>query len=367
MTTRPILLPFAAALAIAAGTARAGAPLYHLSVVAAPDASSIQVLDINDAGQLVGQYLDADFNAQAAFWDADGTAHALGLPGVGDGIAYAINNHGQIVGSFMDYVNPTAGLLWNAETPDVSTNLSDDPDVNVSPQDINDAGVVVGGFGQPAHSRAFVWTPDGGLVDYGVADESVEFEQAHWSAVNASGKLVGGWNVHSSDIHATVGMVGTPAVLPMSDMAAQFASSAVAVNTTGIAVGVGLAADAPMLVPVVFAADGNFSEIPGATLDQGNGCAAAINDSGVIVGSAGIGTASGCAPGRRAWVYRDGVVHDLYDIVDDHGPFASFQIARAVNASGAIVGMGLTADGDVASFMLTPILTDAIFVDGFDD
>jgi len=370
MTARPLrrspLLPLAIAIAFAAASASAGTPLYHLRVVTAPDASSVQALDINDAGQLVGQYLDADFNGQAAFWDADGTVHALGLPGMGDGIAYAINNHGQIVGSFMDYVNPVAGLLWNAATPDVSTNLSSDPDVNVSPQDINDDGVVVGGFGLPAHSRAFVWTAGTGLVDYGVADETVEFEQASWSAVNASGKLVGGWNVHSSDIHATTGTVGTPAVLPMSDMAAEFASRATSVNAAGIAVGLGLAVDTPDLVPVMFAADGSFGAIPGATLDQVSGCAAAINDSGVIVGSAGIGSASGCAPGMQAWVYRDGTVYDLYDVVDDHADFASFQIARAINAAGEIVGTGRTADGNVASFVLTPIRGDGIFADGFD-
>jgi uncharacterized membrane protein len=359
------LAALAAALA-ACATAAAGTPLYHLTVVAAPDASSIQAVDINDAGQMVGGYLDADFNGRAAFWDTDGSVHALGLLGTGDGFAYAINNHGQIVGTFMDYVNPAVGLLWDATTPDQSTNLSSDPSVNVSPEDINDDGVVVGGFGLPAHSRAFVWTQATGLVDYGVEDESVEFEQARWSAVNATGKLVGGWNVHSSDIHATVGTVGTAVVLPMSDMTTQYPSSAVGVNASGVAVGVGLAESHPDLVPVVFAEDGTFSEIPGATLDQVSGCAAAINDSGVIVGSAGIGTASGCAPGMQAWVYRDGTVYNLYDVVDDPGIFTSFQIGRAINTSGVILGAGITSDGSTASFVLTPIESDAVFADGFD-
>ena len=363
---RPLRLPLAAALALATGSAVAGTPLYHLTVIEAPDANTIQVADINDAGQIVGQYLDADFNRCAVLWDAAGTPHVLGLPGMGDGSASAINNQGQIVGSFSDYVNGTAGLLWDAATPDVAIDLSGDPGINVAPTDISDAGAVVGGFGSGSNTRAFVWTQSTGFVDYGLNDETVNFEQARWLGVNTAGKLVGNWNVHSSDIHATVGTVGTPAVLAMSDMAAEFPSVATHINNAGVAVGLGLALDTPSLVPVVFAEDGTFSEIPGATLDMGNGCAASINDNGVIVGSAGIGTASGCAPGQKAWVYRDGTVYDLYEVVDDHADFTSFQIGRAINSAGVIVGTGKIAGGGTASFMLTPIVADNIFADGFD-
>ena len=362
----PAVHPLACAVTLLlAAPCAAGTPLYHLEVLAAPGASSVQASDINDAGQVVGQYLDADFNGRAALWEADGRVHELGVPGLGDTQAQAINNAGQVVGFFIDYVNPVAGLLWEAASPAAWTRLGGD-DVNVSPEDISDSGVVVGGFGLPAQSRAFVWTAGTGLVDYGVADPGVEFQQARWSAVNGAGKLVGHWNVHSSDIHATVGEVGTPAVLPMGPMSTQFPSVATAVNASGVAVGVGLAVDEAVLVPVVFDDAGSFSEIPGATLDQGNGCAAAINDAGVIVGSAGIGTASGCVPGMKAWVYRDGQVHDLYEVVDDPGIFASFQIARAINRDGVIVGSGRTADDQVASFVLTPIATDPVFADGFD-
>jgi uncharacterized membrane protein len=366
-TTLPRLrLAALAAVLSACASATAGTPLYHLTVVTAPGANTIQAQDINDAGQIVGRYLDQDFNSHAALWDADGSVHALGLPGQGDGYAYAINNQGQIVGSFLDYVNPAAGLLWDAGTPDQSVNLSSDPNVNVTPEDINDAGVVVGGFGLPAQSRAFVWTSATGLVDYGLQDPAMEFQQARWASVNASGKIVGNWNQHSSNIHATVGQVGTAAVLSMGDMSAAFPSVALGVNASGVAVGLGLAVDAPNLVPVVFADDGSFSAIPGATLDQANGCAAAINDSGVIVGSAGIGTASGCVPGAKAWVYRDGTVYDLFNVVDDPGVFTSFQRGISINASGVIVGTGRTADNGIASFVLTPILADAIFANGFD-
>jgi uncharacterized membrane protein len=348
------------------GQAIAAAPLYHLTVLTVPDATTIQVQDINDAGQTVGRYLDAEFNAHAALWDADGTVHTLGQPGMGDAAADAINNLGQIVGTFNDYQNPQVGLLWDASTPNQSAPIGTDPSVYVTPRDINDAGIVAGGFGLPAQERAFVWSTQTGLVDYGIQDTGVEFQQARWSALNNAGKLVGHWNQHSSNIHATFGQVGTAAVLPMSDMTEEFASVATALNASGVTVGVGLAATTPKLVPVVFAADGTYSEIAGATFDLGNGCAAAINDSGVIVGSAGIGTASGCVPGSKAWVYRDGAVHDLFDVVDDHGIFTSFQIGLAINAAGVIVGMGRTADNDVASFVLTPIVSEVIFADGYD-
>jgi len=324
------------ALVSASLAAHAGAPLYHLSVLSAPNASFILAQDINDSGQIVGGYLDQNFNGRAAVWDADGSVHELApLLEPGDSSAHAINNQGQIVGTFQDAVNPIAGVLWSANAPDQPpTNLGSDPNVFVSPNDINDAGVVAGGFGLPAAERAFVWSAATGLVDYGVENPDVEFEQARWLAVNASGKLVGHWNVHSSDIHAVVGQVGTPAVLAMGDMSTQFPTSATAVNASGVVVGVGLAVGAPDLVPIVFADDGTFTAIPGATLDQANGCAAAINDGGVIVGSAGIGTASGCAPGSKAWVFRDGTVYDLFDVVDDPGIFTSFQIGRAINAEG---------------------------------
>ncbi len=362
----PRLLPSALAAALFCADAGAGAPLYHLSVLTVPDGGGTQATDVNDAGQVVGNYMDAEFNARAVVWDADGTAHPLGVPGQGDVYAYAINNSGQIVGSFLDYVNPVAGLLWNAATPQQSTPLHDEPDVNVSPADINDAGVVVGAFGVPAQSRAFVWTADGGLVDYGVQDPDVEFQQAQWAAVNASGKLVGHWNVHSSTIHATGGQVGTPAVLSLGSMSETYPTIATALNDAGTVVGLGLAAEAPVLVPVVFDENGSYTEIPGAVLDQESGCASAINAEGVIVGSAGIGSASGCVPGLKIWVHRDGTVYDLLEVVDDPGPFVSLHSAAAINAHGVIVGFGRDADDNLAGFVLTPIQSDAIFADGFD-
>ena len=366
MTIRSTATTLAAALALAWIPAQAGTgPLYHLTVLSAPDATGVTVEDINDAGQIVGSYSDQDFVRHPALWDATGL-HELARPDGTEvsGIAYAINNSGQIVGSSDDFVVPTQGLLWDATTPDQFTVLNDDSGAGVRPNDINDAGFVAGGFGTP--SRAFVWSEETGLVDYGVQDPNVEDQQARWSAINTSGTLIGYWNQHVSNLHATIGEVGTPAVVGMGGASDENPTNAVGVNDAGVAVGLGLAVSSPNLVPVVFGSDGSYSEIAGATLDQENGSAIAINNAGIIVGTAGIGTANGPVPGLQAWVYRDGVAYDLFLVVDDTGDFTRFANAVAINASGVIVGTGRLPDDSVASFVLTPIQPDAIFASGFE-
>jgi len=358
---------FAAAFVIAfASSAHAGAPLYHLTPLTVPDATSVTVIDINDAGQAVGLFTDAGFVRHAVLWDANGW-HELALPGDGtgdvDGIARAINNQGQIVGTSDDFVVPTQGLLWNASTPDAFTVLNDDSGAGVNPNDINDDGVVVGGFGFP--SRAFVWTPADGLVDYGIEDPNVPDQQARWTSITDSGKIMGFWNEHVSNIHATIGAVGTPAVLGLGGDSDVQRTSAIGMSPSGVAVGLG-SLDMSILVPVLFADDGSFTAIEGATLDQENGSAIAINDAGVIVGTAGIGTANGPVPGMKAWVHRDGTTYDLFEVVDDTTGFTRFANGVAVNASGVIVGTGRDAGDNIISFMLTPIATDVVFADGFD-
>ena len=365
LSTRPLAATLAAILGVASWSAEAGTPLYHLTVLSVPDATAVTAKDINEAGQIVGTYSDQDFVRHAVLWDAQGW-HELALPdGVEvNGIATAINNSGQIVGTSDDFVVPTIGLLWNAATPDQFTVLDETATVGVSPNDINDDGVVVGGFGVP--SRAFVWTSANGLVDYGIQDPNVEDQQARWSAINATGTLIGYWNQHVSNIHATIGEVGTPAVLGMGGLSDEFPTNAVGLNNAGVAIGLGLSETVADLVPVVFSSDGNYTEIAGATLDQTDGSAIAINDAGVIVGTAGIGTANGPVPGLQAWVYRDGVAYDLYTVVDDTAGFARFANAVAINEAGVIVGTGRLADDSVASFVLTPIQPDAVFANGFD-
>jgi hypothetical protein len=115
-------------------------------------------------------------------------------------------------------------------------------------------------------------------------------------------------------------------------------------------------------VPVVYAADGSASAVPGATVDLPAGQALGINDAGIIVGRADdFGTLT-----FKAFVAIDGTSYDLYEQVDDTANFDYFLTAKAVNASGTIGGVARFGDLQVGSYVLTPIADDGIFGDGFD-
>ena len=353
------------------GCAYAGdPPLYHLTILGVPGATNVVVKDINNAGQAVGTYQDSGFVSHAVLWDSTGW-HELAIPAGAEvlGVAYAINDAGQIVGTADDYMT-LRGLLWNAAAPDQYTVIGDGSALQVQPNGISETGVVVGSVrlqqGVPNH--AFVWQESTGLVDYGLQDPTMldPDQNARWTAVNSAGRIVGNWYTQSSNIHATVGQVGTVAVLSMSSMTESLPSYPAAVNEAGISVGVGLDPATSKLVPVIFAVDGTFTRIPGAILDQVNGAALDINAAGVVVGSAGIGTQSGPGLGLKAWVWRDGTIHDLFDVVDDTGGLMSFRGGVAINDHGVIVGNARNASDATTSFMLTPILADPVYANGFD-
>ncbi|SFN22512.1 hypothetical protein SAMN05216289_108125 [Dokdonella immobilis] len=369
--SRYLLTLLSLTLTALCGCALAGSPpLYHLTRLEVPGAWSVTVKDINNVGQAVGTYQDQDFVSHAVLWD-DAGWHELAIPAGAEvlGIAYAINDAGQIVGTADDFMT-LRGLLWNAATPDQYTVIGDGTALQVQPNGISENGVVVGSvrWQQGVPNHAFVWQDSTGLVDYGLQDPTMldPDQNARWSDVNSAGRIVGNWYTQSSNVHATVGQVGSVAVQSMSDMTESLPSFPAAINEAGLSVGVGLDPATAKLVPVIFSLDGTFTQIPGAILDQVNGAALDINAAGVIVGSAGIGTQSGPGLGLKAWVWRDGTIHDLFDVVDDTGGLTSFRGGTAINDLGVIVGNGRDASDAPASFMLTPILVDPVFVDGFD-
>jgi probable HAF family extracellular repeat protein len=366
----PLICRLAAiALVAPCAAAFAAAPSYHIEALEIPGALDVYARDINDAGQIVGYYIDANGINRAFLYDANGP-HTLAVPTSDttevDSSAAAINDLGQIAGSIQFFGESSPGALWDAADPSTFTLITgESAAIALESEGINNDGVVVGlkanrETGEAFHG--FTWTKSGGLVDYGTTNTSDPSINASWSAINDAGQLVGVWNYQFAPMHAAIGMLGTPAMLPMSPAADAVESAAMAINAAGVRVGYMDVDGSGNRVPVVFDASGEASAIEGATLGLPTGQALGINDAGVIVGRADdFATLS-----FKAFVAIDGVAYDVLDVADGDAGFPYLLTAQAVNASGVIVGIGRIGDFDVGSYILTPLASDVIFAGGFD-
>jgi len=357
------LVPAFVLLAPMASIAGAQAPHYHLTQITIPGASDVFVADINNAGQAVGYYADADFEDQAFLFDGT-TVFTLPRPADRmDGFATAINELGQIVGStqtITDNGTLTTSMLWDAAHPDTYTVIGNDQANKLSPADINDAGIVVGLNSQDGSFRAFTWSAAGGLIDDGVPPEG-DATDAYWSAINNGGHIVGGWNFPFSAAHATSGQLGTAGITPLAAWVDDVASMAHGINDADTMVGEMDMDGSGHSVPVIFK-DGVATAIPGTLLGLLTGDAYGINEAGVIVGRAqDFGTLE-----FKAFVFIDGVSWDILAQSDSDAGFPYLLKAVAVNESGIIAGVGRVGDFNVGSFIATPVVDDSIIADGFD-
>lgn len=359
------ILALATLLATLPAAAHAGgpAPHYHLTPIAIADANGVYVADINEAGQAVGYYVDADFVNQAFLFDGRKVITLPRPAGRDEAMATAINDLGQIVGyatTVTDDGALTTAMLWNAANPADYTVIGDDQANKLDPADINNAGVVVGLASQDGAFRAFTWSQAGGLVDDGVPPNGPD-SQAYWSAINDAGTIVGGWNAIGALTHATTGRLGTPGILPIADGVDAVASMAHGIAEDGTAVGEMDVDGSGNAVPVTFR-DGVARAIPGALLGLSTGGAYGINSAGTIVGRAqDFATLS-----FKAFVAVDGVAYDLLQQSDGDAGYPYLLKAAAINDHGVIVGLGRVGDFEVGSFIATPLAGDAIFADGFD-
>ncbi|MBA8887417.1 putative HAF family extracellular repeat protein [Dokdonella fugitiva] len=352
-----------AVLPAAAAIAGAPAPHYHLAAITIPDSNGVYVADVNDAGQAVGYYIDANFANQAFLFDGQ---QAITLPrpaGRDEATAAAINDLGQIVGyasTITEDGAQTTALLWDAAHPGDYVVIGDDQAYKLNPADINNNGVVVGLASQEGAFRAFSWSAGGGLVDDGVPAHGPD-TQAYWSAINDAGTIVGGWNPIFAVSHATTGTFGTAGIDAIAAGVDDVASMAHGIDEAGTAVGEMDVAGDGHAVPVVFQG-GVATAIPGALLGLPNGAAYGINADGTIVGRAqDFATLT-----FKAFVYAGGVAYDLLEQCDGDAGFPYLLKAAAINDHGVVVGLGRVGDFDVGSFIATPIDADAIFDDGFD-
>jgi probable HAF family extracellular repeat protein len=150
---------------------------------------------INNANTIVGYLSDAGGVTTACSWSPSGVSYTAAAPlfGVADTRALAVNNPGQAVG-----IRKISDTVFHAVLKSPAQGLQDlgtlvGSEWQSQAFDLNDSGWVVGWSAYYDGSRAFLWTPSGGMQDLNTLvvnlPPGVRLYEAH--AINQRGEIAG--------------------------------------------------------------------------------------------------------------------------------------------------------------------------------
>ena len=119
---------------------------YTFTAINYPGASNTQIFAVNNAGQYVGAFYDAQVNGHAMYFDGK-TLSALDPKGVigtaPNSFAFSLNNRGDIAGYYTDASGASHGYLYNHGK---ITDIAFPGGFNTQAFGVNDLGQVIGVF-----------------------------------------------------------------------------------------------------------------------------------------------------------------------------------------------------------------------------
>jgi probable HAF family extracellular repeat protein len=300
---------------------------------------------INNSGQIAGTSTTAGDVASHAFRYSGGSLQDLGTLGGSNSYGNAINNEGVVAGGAYTTSDPV-GLdpcYWSP-----SSGIHDLGPYSYVPNGqafaINDHGHLVGtavndsgvGF------DAFGWTSTKLYVDLGYLGGRVS--EAH--GIDSSGQVVGWSNVGGD--YNVLPFIWTSAIgiRPLAVFAGGYNGNALAINNATHVVGWGLKSGQ---IHAALWIKGQPRPQDLGTLGGTTSEANAINNSDVVVGYSL--PATGATTHAFIWTSAEGML-DLNTLIE---PGSSWElvVANGVNDSGQIVGNG-TINGYTHGFLLTP-------------
>ncbi len=285
--------------------------------------------------------------------------------------AWGINSRGDVVGSRSPEGPsfPTEAFLYTRSTGVVG-NLPGLPAGDSAALAINDANQVVGHLGNNPYwgARAFLWS-DTGFVDIHTGFPPGTSHSVA-TGINAAGVVVGWYDSGASmrafvrDANGVLSDLPRPPGTP---------TQALSVSASGLIAGT---ATTGWQSSAVLWAEGQMRVL--GALGNGPGSSGmSVNFRGDVVGASSNGTfvcpgGSYCTWASRGFLYRDGMMFDLNDLVPADSGYV-IEGAIAINDVGQIVVAATRAGAGSSALLLTPTLspTKAIeflitAVEGFD-
>lgn len=309
--------------------------------------------DINDSGVVVGQSsTPGGLGTYATKWDASHVPTNLGAIGSSTlSEALAINVHGAIVGLSEDSNGFRSATLWDELGGVIDVNAAIGSNGPSVPWHINDAGVIVGQASiNPGFAKGFLWDQKSPAR---VAGTDLYMGGANYG-INNDGAIVGSGFFFGDPDDALLAVPDGRGGYdyPLINPAGFYFSQARAISNNGMIIGhSGYNSTSAGWNACIFTGDDRDPVVTLGTLpnlDTSDG--ADVNDNGMVVGYAWDGTFSGFDP--RAWVWVDGTMYDLNDLLDEQSAFEILSRATGVNNHGDIVGWGRLLDGSTGAFLI---------------
>ena len=295
--------------------------------------------EMNEQGHVVGQYFDCFVNINHAFvWAGGDQVVTIDPPaGFTDNGLSGVNGLGDMVGSTSANDGPSFpyGILDGQAT--VLPILPGDS--NGAAFAINDSRVIVG----RSQISAVIWEA-GEIIalDLPFGTSSVA------RAINQSGEIVG-WMGSSPVLDAHAFLWTKERVIDLGVIPGGYTADAGAISNTGAVVGSGIVPSPDgknAFAHAFYWSDGamiDLGTLPGFSRSFSHD----VNDGHTVVGEC-------TEPGElsRGWVWRNGVMTDLNDLIDSALDI-HIASADAINNKGQILVRGNTPDG-TRSIILTP-------------
>ncbi|HEV8334606.1 MAG TPA: hypothetical protein VGQ22_24495 [Steroidobacteraceae bacterium] len=323
--------------------AQAGDVRYQLTQIV-PDAptSSILAFDLNNRDQVVGNIQDVNGRARPFTW-RNGTLTDLG-PLVAEGSPQSrgigLNDHGDIVGFFLETQNFT-GVTFLLSRKGEVTHVDGLPGAtDTGPQDINDRGQILAlSSFEDGSSQSFISEDGNAMPLPPLAGDT----SATAAALNERGDALG-TSVGATG-HVVIWEDGAPVDLnvprgiprDLNDREQVVGTLSSSQGSSGFLWERGTVTQLPSL--------------DGAVRTQ----AVSINNAAEIVGQSALDS------GPLATLWKDEQVFDLNDLIlgsDPQQPFVHLETADLINDRGAIVATGRDSrfPSELRTYLLTPVL-----------